>query len=200
SLDARRQRPRASATHLRTPRRRAPGHSLREGAPLKPRGWAWLLVAAVVLAAGVIRLRLIDVPLDRDEGEDAYFGQLLLNGIPPYAGAYNLKLPGIYDVYPLILALFGQTTAGSRARLLLTASATTVATYLRGVCLAGPVAGVGAAATYAALSLNPKVLGIAAYAEHFALLPVVAGALVLWRAGRDRHPALVSTCGVLFGL
>jgi len=154
----------------------------------------------VVLAAGVIRLRLIDVPLDRDEGEYAYFGQLLLDGIPPYEGAYNLKLPGIYDVYALILAVFGQTTAGIRTGLILTTSATTVATYLLGVCLAGPVAGVGAAAIYAALSLNPKVLGIAAYAEHFALLPVVAGALVLWRAARDRHLALVSTCGILFGL
>src|SRR5262249_56042265 len=120
SLDARRQRPRASATHLRTPRRRAPGHSLREGAPLKPRGWAWLLVAAVVLAAGVIRLRLIDVPLDRDEGEYAYFGQLLLDAIPPYAGAYNLKLPGIYDAYALVLGVFVQTTAGIRAGLIRT--------------------------------------------------------------------------------
>ena len=154
----------------------------------------------MVLAAGLIRLRLIDVPLDRDEGEYAYFGQLLLDGVPPYAGAYNLKLPGIYDVYALILAVFGQTTAGIRAGLILATSATTVVTYLLGARLAGPVAGVGAAAIYAALSLNPKVLGIAAYAEHFALLPVVVGALVLWRAARDRRPALVFTCGILFGL
>jgi len=38
-------------------------------------------------------------PLDRDEGEYAYFGQLLLEGVPPYAGAYNLKVPGIYGAY-----------------------------------------------------------------------------------------------------
>src|SRR5262249_57328187 len=77
---------------------------------------------------------------------------------------------------------------------------TTVATYLLGAHVAGPVAGVGAAAIYAALSLNPKVLGIAAYAEHFALLPVVIATLLLWRAARDRRPALVVTCGLLFGL
>ena len=58
--------------------------------------WALCLLAAVVLAAAAIRLRLLDVPLDRDEGEYAYFGQLLLEGVPPYAAAYNLKAPGIY--------------------------------------------------------------------------------------------------------
>jgi len=150
--------------------------------------------------AAAIRLRLLDVPLDRDEGEYAYFGQLLLAGVPPYALAYNLKLPGIYGAYALILAAFGQTPAAIRTGLILTTSATTVATYLLGARLGGSVVGVAAAAVFAALSLNPKMLGIAAYAEHFALLPVVAGALVLWRDCRERRPILLLACGILFGL
>ena len=60
---------------------------------------AWALLGLIVLAATAVRLRLLDIPLDRDEGEYAYFGQLLLQGIPPYTTAYNLKLPGIYAVY-----------------------------------------------------------------------------------------------------
>jgi 4-amino-4-deoxy-L-arabinose transferase-like glycosyltransferase len=167
---------------------------------VKPRPWAWLAVAAVVILAAAIRLRLLDVPLDRDEGEYAYFGQLLLAGVPPYALAYNLKLPGIYGVYALILAVFGQTASGIRTGLILTTSATTVATYVLGARLGGAAVGVAAAAIFAALSLNPATLGIAAYAEHFALLPVVAGALVLWRSGRDRRPILLLACGILFGL
>ena len=167
---------------------------------MRPRPWAWLAVAAVVTVAAAIRLRLLDVPLDRDEGEYAYFGQLLLAGVPPYALAYNLKLPGIYAVYALILAVFGQTSGGIRAGLILTTSATTVATYLLGARLAGSAVGVAAAAAAAALSLNPRMLGIAAYAEHFALLPVVAGALVLWRGGRERRPIPLLACGILFGL
>jgi Dolichyl-phosphate-mannose-protein mannosyltransferase len=154
----------------------------------------------VVTVAAVIRLRLLDVPLDRDEGEYAYFGQLLLAGVPPYALAYNLKLPGIYGVYALILAVFGQTPVGIRTGLILTTSATTVATYLLGARLGGSAVGVAAAAVFAALSLNPKMLGIAAYAEHFALLPVVAGALVLRRGGREWRPISLLTCGILFGL
>jgi 4-amino-4-deoxy-L-arabinose transferase-like glycosyltransferase len=96
----------------------------------------------VVTVAAAIRLRLLDVPLDRDEGEYAYFGQLLLARVPPYALAYNLKLPGIYGVYALILAVFGQTPAGIRTGLILTTSATTVATYLLGARLGGAALGV----------------------------------------------------------
>ena len=167
---------------------------------MKPRLWAWVGVGAVVALSAAIRLRLLDVPLDRDEGEYAYFGQLLLGGIPPYAGAYNLKLPGIYGVYAVVMAAFGQTPAAIRTGLILTTAATTVVTYLLGARLAGSIVGLGGAALYAALSLNPKGLGIAAYAEHFAILPVVAGTLVLWGAGRRRRPFLLLVGGLLLGL
>ena len=162
--------------------------------------WALCLLAAVVLAAAAIRLRLLDVPLDRDEGEYAYFGQLLLGGVPPYALAYNLKLPGIYGVYALVLATFGQTPAGIRTGLILITSATTVGIYLLGTRLARPAVGVAAAAIFATLSLSPKILGIAAYAEHFALLPVIAGSLLLWSASREWRPGVVFACGILFAL
>ena len=166
---------------------------------MKPRVWAWASVAAVVLATALIRWRLLEVPLDRDEGEYAYFGQLLLAGIPPYAAAYNLKLPGIYGAYALILGALGQTTAAIRIGLLIVTSVTTVGVYALGSRLAGPVVGVLAAALFAAESLNPKLLGMAAYAEHFALLPVVGGAVVLLSAAGDRRLALLSVAGLLFG-
>ena len=66
------------------------------------------LVAILALAA-LIRVRLLGVPLERDEGEYAYAGQLMLQGIPPYELAYNMKLPGTYAAYALIMAVFGQT-------------------------------------------------------------------------------------------
>src|SRR5882724_7989914 len=78
-------------------------------ASISPRHLAWLLVALVILFAVVVRVRLRDVALERDEGEYAYAGQLMLQGVPPYKLAYNLKLPGTYAAYALILAVFGQT-------------------------------------------------------------------------------------------
>src|SRR5207245_10177461 len=75
---------------------------------------AWALLGLIVLGAAALRLRLLDVPLDRDEGEYGYFAQLLLQGVPPYAQAYNLKLPGIYGVYAAIRAPRAQTPAPGR--------------------------------------------------------------------------------------
>lgn len=44
---------------------------------------AWILVGLTILFVVVVRVRLREMPLERDEGEDAYGGQLLLQGIPP---------------------------------------------------------------------------------------------------------------------
>ena len=55
---------------------------------------AWIVLAVIVLGLViVIRIRLLGIPLERDEGEYAYAGQLLLQGIPPYKLAYNMKFP-----------------------------------------------------------------------------------------------------------
>ena len=70
----------------------------------------------VILFFSLIRFRLRDVPLERDEGEYAYAGQLMLQGVPPYSLAYNMKLPGTYAVYAAILAVFGQTPTAVHAR------------------------------------------------------------------------------------
>ena len=58
----------------------------------------WLLVALVILFAAYVRFRLRGFPLERDEGEYAYVGQMILQGIPPYQLAYNMKLPGTYGL------------------------------------------------------------------------------------------------------
>ncbi len=79
---------------------------------------------AVLAVVAVARLRLLAFPLERDEGEYAYAGQLILQGIPPYELAYNMKFPGTYLAYAAIMALFGQTPAGIHFGLLLLTTAT----------------------------------------------------------------------------
>src|ERR1700678_1211250 len=81
--------------------------------------WHFAILLAVIVLFGVIRWRLADMPLERDEGEYAYSGQLILQGIPPYQLAYNMKLPGTYAAYAAILAIFGQTARGIHLGLLL---------------------------------------------------------------------------------
>jgi hypothetical protein len=76
----------------------------------------WVLLGLLlVLAFNIgIRWRLADMPLERDEGEYAYAGQLLLQGNPPYRDAYNMKFPGTYLAYAGIMAVFGETTRAAR--------------------------------------------------------------------------------------
>jgi hypothetical protein len=54
------------------------------------------VIGAVILAVIAARIRLLSAPLERDEGEYGYLGQLILQGIPPYGVAANMKLPGTY--------------------------------------------------------------------------------------------------------
>src|SRR5688572_15835573 len=105
---------------------------MRETAKVIWRYWPWLLVGIVVLLSITIRFRLREMPMERDEGEYAYAGQLMLQGIPPYKFAYNMKLPGTYAGYAVSLALFGQTPAGARLGLALVNAASIVLVFLLG--------------------------------------------------------------------
>ena len=58
----------------------------------------WFVIVFIVILTSAIRLRMLDIPLDRDEGQYAYIAQLLMEGIPPYAKAYNVKFPGIFYI------------------------------------------------------------------------------------------------------
>ena len=75
--------------------------------------FAWWALATIVFALViVIRIRLLGIPLERDEGEYTYAGQLILQGIPPYKLAYNMKFPGTYAAYAVVMSIFGQTIVG----------------------------------------------------------------------------------------
>src|SRR5438270_12098174 len=94
--------------------------------------WPWICLGLILVFVVVVRIRVLPVPLERDEGEFAYAGQLILEGIPPYQLAYNVKFPGTYYAYSVILALFGQTAWGVHVGLLLVNAATVVVLFLLG--------------------------------------------------------------------
>ncbi len=94
------------------------------------RHWAWLSIAVIVLAAAGWRGRVLSVPLERDEGEYAYAGQLLLEGVAPYDQAYSVKMPGIYAAYAAFLAAFGQTCTGIHLGLLVINAVTIILVFL----------------------------------------------------------------------
>ena len=123
-------------------------------------------------------------------GRYAYAGQLILQGIPPYKLAYNMKFPGTYAAYALIMSIFGQTIHAIHLGLLLIDIATIALVFLVGRRLVNTIAGITAAASYAVLSVSPSVLGLAAHATHFVMLPVLGGILLLFNNNSDGFRAV----------
>ena len=164
-----------------------------------PFGWCLLAVIVFGLVL-VIRIRLLEIPLERDEGEYAYAGQLMLQGIPPYKLAYNMKFPGTYAAYAVIMSIFGQTTGAIHLGLLLVNAATIVLIFLLGRRLMNPTAGIAAAMSYAILSMSPSVLGLAAHATNFVVLPVLGGTLLLLNESDRQQFGRLLASGLLFGL
>ena len=137
--------------------------------------WPWLAVLIVLLCVGFIRYRLLDMPLERDEGEYAYAGQLMLQGIPPYKLAYNMKLPGMYGAFAMIMAVFGQSISGVHFGLLIANAATIVLIFLLARRIFDSYSAVFAAGAYAILTLQKETLALSGHATHFVALPAVGG-------------------------
>ena len=177
------------------------GGSVHSAALANPRELPPQIVAIVLMIviafAAMVRMRLLDLPLERDEGEYAYAGQLLLQGVPPYSQAYNMKFPGMYVAYAAIMAVFGQTVTAIRLGLLIANAATIVLLYFLARRLFGSVAGLIAAAAYAIFSLEPGLLGLYAHATHFVNLFVVAALFLL---ARDRSRFEILAAGALLGI
>jgi Dolichyl-phosphate-mannose-protein mannosyltransferase len=160
----------------------------------------WLLVLLVLLCVEGFRLHRLSMPLVSDEGEYAYAGQLILQGIPPYELAYNMKLPGTYYAYAAGMAVFGQTIQGIHLMLIAANSVTIVFMFLLGRRLFGDVAGVAAAAAYGVMSLSQAVFGLAAHATHFVVLFAVPASWLLVRAIESRKTSVLFASACLYGM
>ena len=156
-----------------------------------------MVVTLVIVAA--VRLRLLNLPLERDEGEYAYAGQLMLQGIPPYQLAYNMKFPGTYAAYAVIMALFGQTPAGIHFGVLCLTTLTALMLFWLGKKMLDPTAGIVSASAYAVLAASPSMLGLAGHATHFCAFFAIAGLCAMWQARQHRNWLVILAAGLLFG-
>ena len=163
------------------------------------RHWTWWFMLAVLVLVALARLRLLDFPLERDEGEYAYAGQLILQGIPPYELAYNMKFPGTYLAYAGIMAVFGQTPSGIHLGILLMTTATALMLFWLGKKMLDETAGIVAASSYAILAASPSMLGLAGHATHFCAFFVTAGLCFMWLARQKETWPAIAAFAVCFG-
>jgi hypothetical protein len=161
--------------------------------------WYAGLILLVLLAVAV-RVRSLALPLERDEGEFAYNGQLMLQGVPPFKLAFNMKMPGIYAAYAVIMAVFGETPSGIHFGFLLVNLGTLALLFLLARRLLEPAAGPICCAAYVLLSLSPAVLGLEGHATNLVVINALGGLLLLLRFRQTGQALLLFLSGLLFGV
>ncbi|MGO9613697.1 MAG: ArnT family glycosyltransferase [Dissulfurispiraceae bacterium] len=162
--------------------------------------WPHIIAAIIIVFVVAIRIRLLETPLERDEGEFAYMGQLLLQGIPPYLIVYSMKLPGIYAAYALMMAVFGQTIVGVHLGLLAVNSIAIILMFILARRLFDDGVAAVAASSYALLSLSPTVLGTSAHATQFIVPFVLGGTIVLLKALDSGKYLMIFVSGLAYGM
>ncbi len=159
-----------------------------------------LLVGAILAIAFWWRWQFLHVPLERDEGEYAYFGQLLRDGGVPYVDAHHMKLPGVYFVYAGVFSIFPDSAL--TVRLVATGAHLLAAGFLYALARhwLSPTAAILATATFAVLGSGPGILGFAAKAEQFVLALALPGLWLALQADRRARSWLLVPAGILLGL
>ena len=160
--------------------------------------WGFIgLVFFVVLFA---RIRLLNIPMERDEAEYGYMGQLMLQGIPPYEMAYNMKFPGTHLMYAFFMSIFGQTLFGIHMGLLIVNLCASLFIFLFVRKFLNNNSAAVAAAVYALLTISNSVYGFAAHATHYLVLFAIAGTFYLYKTINNDKKIWFFLSGILLGI
>jgi hypothetical protein len=141
-----------------------------------------VLLFTALSAFVLVRVPLVSVPLERDEGEYAYIAQRLLEGELPYRDAFDQKPPATFFAYAAAFSLFGPSVEGIHLFLHAWTAVTALALFGCVRLREGSLAAAFAVLLFSVLSANPKLTGNAANTELFMLLPMVTSVYCLLRA------------------
>jgi 4-amino-4-deoxy-L-arabinose transferase-like glycosyltransferase len=148
--------------------------------PVSTDAFLWIGLALLVLTL-IVRLRLLDLPFERDEAAFAYIGRALWGGERLYTDLYDNKLPGLYLIYALFGRLFGVQPAGIHLGALLWHGATLAVLFLWLREVWGRPRALACTGLYALYAAAGEVMGFAAHATQLTALPAFAGLWALWR-------------------
>jgi hypothetical protein len=136
------------------------------------------LLLSIILVL-FVRLRLLNIPFERDEGEYAYAGQALLQGLLPYRDFYNMKMPGTYFAFALIIKYLGHSAGAIRFATLCINFANAGLVYRIAKTRLQSQESILATSVYLLLSLTYEAQGWVSNSEHFVLLPALLGIYAL---------------------
>lgn len=165
----------------------------------RPELW-WFMFAVAMLVVAFVRLRLLGTPLERDEGDYAYHGQMMLDGVSLSDELIRKRFPAIFYLYSIMLAVFGQSARAIHLGLLIVNLATVwlIVRFVRR-WFPLPVA-IASGITFAILTLTPVVHGFSTNREHFLMLAVLGAMNVQYLAFKRQKGWLYYAAGFLYGL
>lgn len=139
----------------------------------------YFLLGLSVLFVIIARVHLLSFPFERDEGEYAYMGKLILDGHPPYSLAYNMKLPGTYYLYAMIMKIFGTTVSGVHMGLTVVIIASMLLVFSISNNFISKTGSFITAASFGVLGTSWTLLAQAAHATHFVTFFALSGIYVI---------------------
>jgi hypothetical protein len=165
--------------------------------------WKWaplVLLGISALVFAQARIRLLAIPLERDEGSFAYIGHWLFRGRELYADMLDSKLPGLYTVYAFFTTIFGYDATGVHMGLFLANTVSAICLFLLVRKLFDSFTASIATSFYLALAISLNMTGFAAHATQL-LTPFVLGSFLLfWTGLSSDRKYLFFLSGLLMGI
>jgi hypothetical protein len=160
------------------------------------------LFVAIMVASLAVRMPLLNIPLERDEGEYAYIAWRMGAREIPYRDWVDQKPPGVFWVYRAALALPLEPVRAIHLVGALFAAASAATLFLLARRFLGTFWAVSAGMSLGLFSADLTVQGNAANTEIFMQLPLLLSQLALFAAaGATRHRRrFMVLCGALAGL
>jgi 4-amino-4-deoxy-L-arabinose transferase-like glycosyltransferase len=129
-----------------------------------------------------IRAPLMDLPLERDEGEYAYIAWRMNQGEIPYRDWFDQKPPGVFFAYQAALALPGEAVVNFRLVAAIFAAVSSVALFLLLRALFGYPPAILGAVLLAFQSSDPWIQGAIANTEIFMLPGIIIASIFFLRS------------------
>jgi hypothetical protein len=156
-----------------------------------------IAIAAIFLL--IIKIRFLQIPLERDEGEYAYIAQLILNGHSPWE-AFSYKIPGVAFIYSIFMFCFGQNIFAIKLSLLIFNLGTCIFLFLIIRKVLGNFHAAVTILFFSVFIASASMLCFAAHATHYVLF-FITGALWFYIIAAEKFKnKYFILSGLFFGL
>lgn len=157
-------------------------------------------VLLFALVTYLLRWRLLDIPLERDEGGFAYMGYSWIKGNPLFSDYVDVKPPLIYILYGVFESIFGTTPKGIHTGLFIFNLGFTITFYFYIKQKFSFGTAMISSLVFILLSSLPNVFGFAAHATQLLLWPTIGGIWLLDYSLKQSKIFWLIPAGILLGI